>query len=419
MSEQKKRKPRRARGSGGVFRHRAIWWISYIGADGLRQRESAGTTLKGKAETLLLKRTGALIHNLPVVPYAEKLTFNEAARAMIVDYKTNGKRSLVVVERRISLHHAPYFGRMRLGSLITAADVASYTAHRQEQGILDREGQRRADVSACELNRELATLKRIFSLAIQQGRIAMRPHIAMLKESAPRSGFFEREQFESVLRHLPEELRGPVEFAGITGWRIASEILPMEWRQVNFEAGEVTLDAGVTKNGEPRSFPITADLKRVLLARQVERDRLKAMGVISKLVFFRLRAGGRGGQKKPKQITSLRIAWREACRLAGVPGRIPHDLRRSAVRNLDRAGISRSVAMELVGHRTESVYRRYRIVNADAIVAKQRGGWMRRLPPIQWTGVSLRILKLPPVAGVGAADPHRANMLKNLKARAA
>ena len=42
--------------------------------------------------------------------------------------------------------------------------------------------------------------------------------------------------------------------------------------------------------------------------------------------------------------------------------RLPHDLRRSAVRNLERASISRSVAMKLTGHRTEAVYRRYAIV---------------------------------------------------------
>ena len=54
--------------------------------------------------------------------------------------------------------------------------------------------------------------------------------------------------------------------------------------------------------------------------------------------------------------------WKEACRLAGVPTRIPHDPRRTAVRNLERAGVPRSVAMKLTGHKTEAVYRRYAIV---------------------------------------------------------
>ena len=61
-------------------------------------------------------------------------------------------------------------------------------------------------------------------------------------------------------------------------------------------------------------------------------------------------------------IKSLRRAWRTACKQAGVPWLLLHDLRRSAVRNLERAGVSRSVAMKLTGHKTENVYRRYAIV---------------------------------------------------------
>lgn len=59
----------------------------------------------------------------------------------------------------------------------------------------------------------------------------------------------------------------------------------------------------------------------------------------------------------------MKLSWREACKKAGVPGRVLHDLRRSAVRNLERAGVSRSVAMKMTGHKTESVYRRYAIVS--------------------------------------------------------
>ena len=52
-----------------------------------------------------------------------------------------------------------------------------------------------------------------------------------------------------------------------------------------------------------------------------------------------------------------------ACKAAGAPGRIPHDFRRTAVRNLERAGVPRSVAMKMVGHKTEAIYRRYAIVS--------------------------------------------------------
>ena len=64
-----------------------------------------------------------------------------------------------------------------------------------------------------------------------------------------------------------------------------------------------------------------------------------------------------------KRIKDLREAWAKACKAAGFPGRTPHDLRRSAVRNMERLGLSRSVAMPLTGHKTEAVYRPYAITS--------------------------------------------------------
>ncbi|PYN38602.1 MAG: site-specific integrase, partial [Candidatus Rokuibacteriota bacterium] len=62
-------------------------------------------------------------------------------------------------------------------------------------------------------------------------------------------------------------------------------------------------------------------------------------------------------------ILRFRGAWMKACEAAGVRGRLVHDFRRTAVRNLERAGVPRSVAMKLTGHLTESIYRRYATVS--------------------------------------------------------
>src|SRR5712691_12267630 len=144
---------------------------------------------------------------------------------------------------------------------------------------------------------------------------------------------------------------------------MADEVLPLEWRQVDFDAGEVRLEPGTTKNKEGRTFPFTAELRDVLNAQHAEHKRLKKAGHIFPQVFFREVAEGRGGEKKPKVITSLNKAWKAACRQAGCPGRSPHDMRRSAVRNLVRAGISERVAMMMAGHKTRSVFERYNITS--------------------------------------------------------
>jgi integrase len=196
------------------------------------------------------------------------------------------------------------------------------------------------------------------------------PHIDMLRESAPRAGFFDRDQLAAVQKNLPEPLRALVAFAFITGWRVPSEVQRLEWRQVDFDAGTIRLDPGTTKNGEGRLFPMTAEL-RVLLEEQ-DRQR-KATGQIVPWVFFRIVAKGGGREKQPKPIKTFTKAWKNACRLAGCPGRIPHDFRRTAVRNLVRAGVPERVTMQMTGHKTPSVFARYNIVNeADLFDAARR-----------------------------------------------
>jgi integrase len=287
----------------------------------------------------------------------------DGALAVINDYRANGQRSLGDTNRRIEKHLIPYFGAHRRLAGIDAGDVAAYVAYRQTQGVV-KNGKRVRDVANAQVNRELAALKRIFNLAVEQGRLATLPKVKLLREANARSGFFEREQFDAVVARLPVEVRAVAEFGYITGWRVHSEVLPLEWRQVDFAAGEIRLDAGTTKNDEPRTFPMTVAVRRLLEARKAERDRLpKESRLACRRVFFRVIAG------KPQPIVSFRKAWRNATCAAGCPGRIVHDLRRTAVRNLVRAGIPERVAMQMTGHKTRSIFDRYDIVSGGDLRA--------------------------------------------------
>lgn len=162
--------------------------------------------------------------------------------------------------------------------------------------------------------------------------------------------------FQAVKKHLPEYLQRPMTFACLTGWRTPSEILTLEWKQVDFSAGTVRLEPATTKNDEGRVFPFAvlpalAELLRKQWARTM--DYQFTTGQAVKWAFHR----------KGRPIKDFRKAWNVACKAAGVPERTPHDFRRTAVRNLERAGVPRSVAIKLTRHKTESVYRRYAIVS--------------------------------------------------------
>jgi integrase len=159
--------------------------------------------------------------------------------------------------------------------------------------------------------------------------------------------------FASVHAKLPAALQPIVTFAYVTGWRIQSEILPLEWRQVDRKTGEVRLDPGTTKNQAGRVFPFTDTLRTLIDGLWLEHKALEEKGTICPYVFHR----------SGRRIKGFRKAWANGCKASGFPGRIPHDLRRSAVRNMERAGLSRSVAMQLTGHKTEAVYRRYAITS--------------------------------------------------------
>jgi integrase len=123
-----------------------------------------------------------------------------------------------------------------------------------------------------------------------------------------------------------------------------------------FPSRDSRLEPGTTKNDEGRTFPfaLLPPLKALLESQKANTEALQhSIGQIIPWVFHR----------NGRRVRHYRKAWKNACLAAGVPGRIPHDFRRTAVRNLERAGVPRSVAMKLTGHKTESIYRRYAIVS--------------------------------------------------------
>ena len=240
--------------------------------------------------------------------------------------------------------------------------ISAITTERIKAYIVKRQGEGAANGT---INRETGFLKRMFRMGFQQTPqlVARVPHIPQLKEYNIRSGFFEHEDFLALRGALPDYAQVAATLAYYSGMRMG-EVCSLQWRQINWTEGKLFLQAQDTKTNTPRVLYLTGDLYRVLLAWKTRCD-LKWPGC----PWICHRGGIR--------LQSLKHSWRKACERVGLGGmvkdekkkylvwvgRIPHDFRRTAVRNMVRAGVPEKVAMSISGHKTRSVFDRYNIVN--------------------------------------------------------
>jgi len=215
----------------------------------------------------------------------------------------------------------------------------------------------------------------MFSLASKQTppKIAQAPYIPQLKESNIRSGFLEHKDFLALRGALPDYAQVAVTLAYYSGMRMG-EVCSRTWDKVNLAEGKLYLKAQDTKTDTPRVLYLTGDLLRVL---EAWKQRCEAKWSICPWICHR------GGVR----LQSLKHSWRQACERVGLgqmvkdaekdrkvwQGKIPHDFRRTAIRNMVRAGVPEKVAMGISGHKTRSVFDRYNIVNeADLKAAADR-----------------------------------------------
>jgi integrase len=309
--------------------------------EGKPQYRSSGSRDRQVAAGMLREQLSQRDQGLPVLPDPRRVSVDMILDGLMAEYRTNGRRSIDRVD--LSRWNLLRYFTGRVAVTVTGADVVRYADLRLKE-----------KAAAATVNRDLAALRRAYRLAVRQGVLPTAPPITALREDNVRTGFLEGEQFGAVCKRLGEVEADIARFCYHTGWRTKSEVFPLTWAQVDWAGGFIRLEPGTTKNREGRAFPITPDL-RAILERRLDFTRRceRAQGRIVPWVFHR----------KGQRVKTMSRSWRTACKNAGVPGRLLHDLRRTAVRNLERASVSRSVAMKMTGHKTESVYRRYAIVS--------------------------------------------------------
>ncbi|RJP67899.1 MAG: site-specific integrase [Candidatus Abyssobacteria bacterium SURF_17] len=334
---------------GTLYQRGAVWWLKYY-HNGKPIRESSGSTKKMVAKRLLEQREGHIAEGKVPGFYFDRVTFDELAEDYLADYRNSRKKSIFRAKQFVE-HLSKHFGGLRASQIDTSL-ANKYREQRLSEGVAN-----------ATVNRELAALKRMFNLGVKCSppKVDRVPHIPLVRESNTRKGFFEHHEFAALREALPDYLKGFVTFAYRTGWRL-SEITNLTWKQVDRQQGIVTLNVGETKNDAARTLYLDDELKEVV-RRQWEKR--KESGTLSPYVFPNERDTG--------TIKQFRKTWQHAYQNAGIGPKLFHDFRRTACRNMVRAGVPERVAMAVSGHKTRSVFDRYNIVSdADLRVAAEK-----------------------------------------------
>lgn len=329
----------------GTLKESPTWWVKYYVA-GRPVRENTETTKDTEARRFLNERVGRVATGQPILPRVERVTYEDAAKDLRAYYETTGSRDLEEADWRLA-HLKPFFTGMRLMA-IGQVEATKYAAQRQAAGAANG-----------TINRELAVLGRMFRLAYELGKLMRLPVLKKLKEAGARQGFFESEQYQAVRGHLAPDLQVITDLAYTYGWRMQSEILVLERRQLDLTERTLRVDPGTTKNDEGRVVYLTPALAEALAVQVKRVEQLgRKLGQIIPFLFLHLRGAHRG-----ERIRDFRKAWATACKAAGIAGRLRHDFRRTAVRNMVNRGVVERVAMTVTGHKTRAVFDRYHIVS--------------------------------------------------------
>ena len=320
----------------GNSKESQVYWIKYY-RNGKPYRESTKSDKESDAKRLLKKREGEISEGkLPGI-YFDRVRFDELAGDFLTDYRVNQKKSLVKAQRSVR-RLKEYFEGYRVIQ-ITTPRIQGYIEHCLDEGAAN-----------ATINRELAALKRMLNLGAKQTppKVDRVPYIPMLAENNTRKGFFEHGEYLALRDALPFYLKPIITFGYKFGWRLG-EILGLTWDKVDLKNGIVRIETGETKNKEARTVYLDDELKGMF------REVFAKRRLDVPYVFLR----------DGEPIRGFRKAWLKACRDVGLGGKIFHDLRRTSVRNMVRAGIPERIAMTISGHKTRSVFERYNIVNDE------------------------------------------------------
>jgi integrase len=270
-----------------------------------------------------------------VGPAEKKLTLDDLERKIEADYIRHGRRSWETVKHCLKpLKESFQFDRL---VDITPSRIEAYQDHRLKQGM-----------ARATINREVRYLLHGYRLLFDAHEISYVPRVKLLEGENVREGFLNRPEFEAICKHLKPDVEDIVRFLYNCSWR-SGEAKKLEWAKVDVNDWVIWLSPKDEKTKRPRTLALVGELREV-----IERRLEKRLPHVP-YVFHR----------DGKPIKDFRKAFKAAAKLEGLEGILPHDMRRSGIRNLTKAGVGESEGMSISGHRTNSVYKRYNIIDED------------------------------------------------------
>lgn len=336
---------KREHGTGNIYqRPNGRWQIQYYDQTGRKRRETF--TTEAKARKGLDKRIAQRDAGTLDAAENSRVKIDALAESYKLYAKNSSPKSFWWIEMVWKKHLEPFFGGKRAGR-IGSDDIQAYMGKRMGDGV-----------KGSTINRELQVFKAMFYHGLQSDppKIARVPRFPeKLTEPKPRAGFLTADQYAALEQHCPKPLRALLAVGYTFGFR-KGELLRLRVREVDLKARTVSLLVGETKSGAGRTVFMTDDVHALLS------EAVKGKQPGDHVFTW---PGG-------KPIKNFRAAWVKMTKAAGLDGLLVHDLRRTAVRNLVRAGVSRDVARKISGHETDSIFSRYNITELDDLAEAAR-----------------------------------------------
>jgi integrase len=322
-----------------LYKRGGFWWMRFW-FEGKLFQESTKAGDKQTAGDIERARRTQLARGEVGLVKRTKFTIAQLLDAYLEDLKLDGREITARIESNFKIAKE-LFGKEWSHDL----KPKKLKAHQRERLALEEK--------PATINRRLELVRAAYHAAVRREDLLPGdvPKFFHLDESANvRKGFFTAAEIETLIPHLPEHLRDYVRFAFLCGWR-KSECASLRWCDV--DDGSVRLQADESKNGRARVLPLTGEIAEIVERRRDARKLKTDSGVqLAEFVFHH----------HGERIKEFRKSWKSATDAAGLPGRLFHDLRRSAVKNFVDGGVDEHTARRITGHRTRAVFDRYHVV---------------------------------------------------------